>query len=1165
MNHKNDTEGRLILCELENIDDPTKRVTLCNIYGPNKDRPNFFLQMFQLASELASELIFIGDLNVVQDIEADRKGSVYQHHKAHAMLESIQEKALLVDVWRLRNEGERVYSWMRNRPTFIASRLDYALISSGLMDHIEQTMYLPGILSDHTAFYLGIDQMKVERGRGYWKFNASLLRELDFVNAMNKEIESVLHECVNLERIKRWCCIKQSITNTAKKLSKDRAKEKDLIISQLSEHLIQMEYELQSNYQEDRWVLLQKTKSELNDLLTEKTHSIIFRTKANWAEYGERSSKFFLNMEKRRYSARTCGKLLIVNEEVTDPKIILKEQEKYFSSLYSSDQTVKFNIVNDTGIKVNEEVWTEQERPFSKEEISLAHKQLKSGKTPGIDGISPELLKMFWKYLCDPFMCMVEESFKLRKLPDQLTYGIINLLLKAGKDQRFLKNLRPITLLCADYKIIEKAISNRIMLSLDDIISQDQKGFLPGRSIAINIRKILDVMQYCEMHQLDSIILSLDFAKCFDMIENTTIFGSMEYFGFSSYLIDWAKVIYSNFSASVENNGMFTEKFPIQKSVHQGGPASSTIFLLCAEVLAIQLRSNNKIEGITTNSVVNLLNQFADDMDIMMPNKQEVLQECLNILQDFNWQSGFSVNYDKTKVYRIGSLKNSMAKLYTQQHVEWTNEEIVVLGVSIRHDNAELVEQNYQKILAKLQNILATWKNRSLSLFGKICVVNALIASLFVYKMTVLPSMTESMFKNIELQIENFLWNGAKPKVSMSTLKLPKSCGGANLVDLFQKDQSLKVKWRSLIQLDDKFAELVYSMIAPDLGEQLWDCNLDVNDLKYMIDRIDNPFWYDVLSAWFSFCTKTQRNQSSCILWCNSEIRIEGKPFVWKKQLRKGLMYTSDLFDSRGEMIDATILKTKYCLSTMQLNSLISAIPKKYRLIMRIDSDAFMLTTKQIYYELCYDMDVVCKKRDQWSSELGMTIDMEIFQQGFKDVFLVTNIPKYRSFQYRLLHRGLVMNTHLFHWRIRNDNLCSFCLQEKETYSHFFVTCEKVKPIWIQAESFFNTLNEDNIHFDVDTVLWNRVITENASHCKNFMCLVIKQYLYKQRCLRLDPIFQEVKALIYSLINIEKYIAIKNGKLMKHNKKWYGLAEKTGSDAGKETLDDYVNQYIEEM
>ena len=175
---------------------------------------------------------------------------------------------------------------------------------------------------------------------------------------------------------------------------------------------------------------------------------------------------------------------------------------------------------------MSEEVNLTQNEPPSEQEISEALKEPKSGKTPGKDGLSSELLKVFWRLLKEPFMNMLNAAYQTGALDSDMCRGIINLIPKASKDQCFLKSLRPITLLCTDYKVIEKAISNCLLFSLQHLISQDQKGFLANRKITVNIRKVMDIMLYCEQNNLEGLVLSIDFEKCFDNIETTAILGS---------------------------------------------------------------------------------------------------------------------------------------------------------------------------------------------------------------------------------------------------------------------------------------------------------------------------------------------------------------------------------------------------------------------------------------------------------------------------------------------------------------------------------------------------------------------------------------------------------------------------------------------------------------
>jgi len=76
--------------------------------------------------------------------------------------------------------------------------------------------------------------------------------------------------------------------------------------------------------------------------------------------------------------------------------------------------------------------------------------------------------------------------------------GIISLIPpKKNKDKTILENLRPISLLNFDYKILTKVLANRLE-KVPKIINPDQTGYVKGRYIGENIRLIQDLMLYLE-------------------------------------------------------------------------------------------------------------------------------------------------------------------------------------------------------------------------------------------------------------------------------------------------------------------------------------------------------------------------------------------------------------------------------------------------------------------------------------------------------------------------------------------------------------------------------------------------------------------------------------------------------------------------------------------
>ena len=72
---KKDEDGRIIICELEDMADVTKKIVLCNIYAPNTDKPNFFAKCAEMLEQLSENVILIGDFNLVMDPAKDRKNS----------------------------------------------------------------------------------------------------------------------------------------------------------------------------------------------------------------------------------------------------------------------------------------------------------------------------------------------------------------------------------------------------------------------------------------------------------------------------------------------------------------------------------------------------------------------------------------------------------------------------------------------------------------------------------------------------------------------------------------------------------------------------------------------------------------------------------------------------------------------------------------------------------------------------------------------------------------------------------------------------------------------------------------------------------------------------------------------------------------------------------
>ena len=176
-------------------------------------------------------------------------------------------------------------------------------------------------------------------------------------------------------------------------------------------------------------------------------------------------------------------------------------------------------------------------------------------------------------------------------------------------------------------------------------------------------------------------------------------------------------------------------------------------------------------------------------------------------------------------------------------------------------------------------------------------------------------------------------------------------------------------------------------------------------------------------------------------------------------------------------------------------------------------------------------------KLEKWNRDLAEHISKTQWLEEINRIYVTTNIPKLRSFQYRLLQRALVTNVNLYRWGITTNNLCVLCNSEIETINHLFVECSCVSLLWQQIESFILDSFGITITLMPRNKLWG-CTTPKKQHTVNFILLVTRQYIYRQRCLKKKISFVALKNEILTLKKVEKYIALKNHKEKQYLRKW---------------------------
>ena len=346
-------------------------------------------------------------------------------------------------------------------------------------------------------------------------------------------------------------------------------------------------------------------------------------------------------------------------------------------------------------------------------------------------------------------------------------------------------------------------------------------------------------------------------------------------------------LLMEGFQACVANNGNFSEFFDVTRSTHQGDPVAPYLFLICGEVMSIELKKRANIRGVTVNDLETIILQFADDTQLLLKNKK-ALNEAIRTLTLMEANIGLVVSYEKSRIYVSGDTQ----KCEINKPIPWDTGGPNLLGIDLHKTNEEL----YLEILNNIKGIINSWKHRGLTLMGKCMLINTLMGSLFVYKMQVLENPTKKIYKEYEKLIHEYLWGKNKrAKIKSSVLTADKNKGGLRLVHLEQKNQSLKIAW--LFRLDTFLQNQIHEIPPSALGQNFWDCTIRPVDVFQYLSLNTNQFWKEVSEAWFSMTwnymsqVETIEDVHKQVIWCNHFIQIGGKMVLKPELANKGIIY----------------------------------------------------------------------------------------------------------------------------------------------------------------------------------------------------------------------------------------------------------------------------------
>lgn len=1095
--HKSE-DSRIILSNIK-LEDET--LTIVNIYAPNNatERKAFFGKVQKWIEKFAlneSKIIIGGDFNFAENHSLDRSSHNNIKDISAISYKNLIKEINLHDVWRQMHPNRKQFTYKE------ISRLDKFLLSTSLIDSVQKAnISIPGIRSDHKCVSIYLDFDKSEKGPGNWKMNISNLNDRCYQAKIKSLLQKTQNEYKNLSKQLVWEICKIKIKEFTVSYCKFKQQIKKKLMRDLENKIQNKETELiNSNYcstvQAERDSLIR----ELHLMVHEQSLGAQIRSRAKWIEQGEKSTKYFFNLEKEHYTKNTIKKLKRNDGSYTktDGEII-EEGFHFYKSLYSKEQVNKKNIQSylketDNLKTLNKNDQKCLEGKLTIEECEEALKNMKNNKSPGSDGLPVEFYKTFWNDIKSILIESLNYAYEVGELSPTQKRGILTLLFKKN-DKYLLKNWRPISLLNTDYKILARVLADRLKCVINKIIHTDQNGYIKGRSIGYNIRLIQDVIEYFENDNIEGAIIFLDFHKAFDTVNHTFLHLVLEKFNFGNSFIKWVKTMYCKAESCLSNNGWTSRPFEIQRGIRQGCPLSALLFLLVVEILASRIRKSTndglQIKVQDENKYIQLT-QLADDTTVFLKNEQAV-KNCLNIVEYFGKFSGLKLNLEKTEGLWLGKGRNRNDEF---AGINWRRSYIKALGVYFGYNKQEVEDLNWKSKLEVIKKILNKWKYRELTFQGRILIIKTLALSQVVYLTSSLCTPIW-VINEINKEFYSFVWKYKRDKISRKVLINELDAGGIRMIDFKTFCVAMKAVWATrLYKSKNETWTIIPNKYMESCGINIW---LQMNIDKEKLLPLKLPrFYSEVILSWRS-CgggLKAPQNEAEIrqqIIWGNKYIQTKGKTIFYKNWHKSNINFIDDLLDKTGNFktgqeIFSSLERFSRANWLIEYNTIIKSIPTFWKDKLK-NTNMGIKVKKDLKPSLFngnkYIFELPSKAKGFYEILIRRTRERSYIEKFWDKIFpnkpLWTEIWNSRvkaqtnkqlaDFHFKLIHKILPSQENLYKWKISNSNLCRFGCDAIESYDQMFISCPRLRQIYSKLEKSFQNIGI-NIKLTYKTLLF---------------------------------------------------------------------------------------------
>ncbi len=430
------------------------------------------------------------------------------------------------------------------------------------------------------------------------------------------------------------------------------------------------------------------------------------------------------------------------------------------------------------------------ESPLQLLELLAAIEAAPTNKSPGLDGLPYEFYQATGHLIAPHLLACYTAALRRGRLPASMLGGAVRLLPKVPGVPAA-SQLRPITLLCTDYKLLTKILCQRLLPLLPSVLSPAQLCSVQGRSIFDGILALLSTAEELRRRREPGFLLNLDLFHAYDRVclpFLDRVLAAMSFgFGFRS----WIHTLHDGATATFLLH-RHSPPIPITFSVRQGDPIAMLLFVIQIEPLLAALLA--ALPPVQVGDAMESVFAYVDDVDIVAQS-----EEALGIINDicsrFEKMSGAILNRNrKSAILGLGSWAGRQ-----NWPLPWLNSPptLRVFGVEFAATARATSSASWNAAIARFRAAIVPWQSRALTtLRQRRDVLETFLFSRLYYLAQAVP-LPASAARSITAAAGAFLWGGSgfgAERVAWETLHNPMATGGLAVTDISSRAEALLVK-----------------------------------------------------------------------------------------------------------------------------------------------------------------------------------------------------------------------------------------------------------------------------------------------------------------------------------------------------------------------------------